>query len=81
MKLAVKILSVAVLIALASPLILLKGCGNILTGGACGGCPDSTAPFGSTIVAPELSSATVNPNFNWCYPDITFKFWDLMASL
>ena len=74
MKLAVKILSVVVLIALASPLILLKGCGNILTGGACGGCPDSTAPYGSSIVAPtDLDPPSTSGS---CYPALTFTVLD-----
>lgn len=71
MKLAVKILSVLVLIALSSPVILLKGCGEMVTGGACGGCPDSTAPYGSTITAPDglgIPSAASGT----CYPALTF---------
>jgi hypothetical protein len=75
MKLTVKILSVAVLIALASPVILLKGCGEIINGGACGGCPNSTAPFGSSVTAPANKTYAVAPDGSWCVnlPAFTFK--------
>lgn len=70
MKLAVKILSVLVLLALAAPVILLKGCGNILNGGACGGCPSSTAPYGSTIQGPTSLDAPSTAGS--CYTPLTF---------
>ncbi len=75
MKLTVKILSVLVLLALASPVILLKGCGNILTGGACGGCPNSTAPAGSTVTATTLTGYTMPYNGQVCYSNTTFQFF------
>jgi len=72
MKLTVKIISVLIVLSLASPVILLKGCGKSLNGGQCGGCPDSTAPFGSTIKAPaslgDPSAAT-----GTCYPTLSFQ--------
>src|SRR3990170_2201951 len=71
MKLTVKILSVVVLIALASPVILLKGCGSKL----CGGCPsDSIAPFGSSVtISNGLSSQSV-PITGGCFSNVTFTF-------
>ncbi len=71
MKLAVKILSVAVLIALASPVILLKGCGSQL----CGGCPsDSIAPYGSSVtITNGLSSQSVLIT-GGCFSNVTFTF-------
>jgi len=74
MNLGVKMLSVAVLIALALPVILVNGCGDVLTGGACGGCPNSTAPYGSTIVSSE--ELGIPSSFGSCYPTITFQVLD-----
>jgi hypothetical protein len=79
MKLAVKILSVVVLIALASPVILLKGCGNILTGGACGGCPSSTAPYGSRIEGPTSLAAPSTTGS--CYIPLTFTVLNGSATM
>jgi hypothetical protein len=52
MKLTLKIISIFVLLLIASPVLLLKGCGSALNGGASGACPDSVAPSGSKINAP-----------------------------
>jgi hypothetical protein len=53
MKLTVKCASILALLLLASPLILLKGCGNAVNGGDSGACPDTVAPAGSKITAPS----------------------------
>lgn len=76
MKLAIKFVSVMILLALLSPVILLKGCGETLTGGACGGCPDSVAPTGSTITASALSEASISSDGEACYPTLTFQVLD-----
>lgn len=75
MKLTVKIISVLILLSLASPVILLKGCGNSVNGGQCGGCPDSTAPFGSKINASTLSAAPSAATGS-CYPTVSFQVLD-----
>lgn len=50
MRIYVKIASVFILLLLSVPVVLfIKGCGTAVTGGACGGCPDSPAPSGSSI--------------------------------
>jgi hypothetical protein len=64
MKLTVKLTSLLLLLLLASPLILLKGCGSkggINGGGSSGACPDSVAPAGSTITVPQnLGAPAIN---------------------
>ena len=51
MKLTVKILSILILLILASPVLLFQGCGD--DNELCGGCPaNSSAPFGSTVTGP-----------------------------
>jgi hypothetical protein len=73
MKLAIKVLSVMVLLALLSPVILLKGCGEAIDGGQCGGCPDSVAPTGSSITASTLSDGSSYSDGAVCYPTVTFQ--------
>ena len=75
MKLTIKLLSVVVLLALASPVILLKGCGKAVTGGQCGACPDSTAPQGATITPPTLGGVPSATN-GACYPAVAFTVLD-----
>ncbi len=72
-----KIASVLVLLLLASPVVIfMKGCGDIVNGGACGGCPDTTAPYGSTVtITTGLKDAAVTP-FGGCYDNVTFTFTD-----
>lgn len=70
MKLTIKIIAVLILVALASPVFILNGCGKPINGGQCGSCPDSTAPFGSTIEAPTLTAP--NATLGSCYPAISF---------
>ena len=78
MKLAVKILSVAVLIALASPVILLKGCGTKL----CGGCPsDSIAPSGSSVAVVSSMADQAVPVLGGCFSNIIFTFTGPDSSL
>lgn len=74
MKLTTKLISVLVLVLLASPVVLLKGCGKTVNGGACGGCPDTTAPTGSTAKASAPAAATVSPNGSACWPSTVFTF-------
>ncbi len=76
MKLTVKIISLFVLLSLASPVLFLKGCGETLNGGACGGCPDSSAPIGSIMIAPELASATINTDGAACSSAVSFQLTD-----
>ena len=77
MKLTVKIISLFVLLSLASPVIFLKGCGKTLNGGACGGCPDSTAPTGAIITTIDLTAAdNISPTGTYCYPAVTFQITD-----
>ncbi len=67
MKLTIKLVSLFTLLLLASPLILLKGCGN----NSSGACPDSVAPSGSTITAPKDLGAPSTTS-SMCYPGLTF---------
>lgn len=73
MKALALLLSFLLLILLASPVVLLKGCG----GEMCGGCPsDSIAPAGSeVIITHSLKDATVYEG-TWCTNDVTFVFRD-----
>jgi hypothetical protein len=71
-KQIVKVTALIVLAAIASPIFILNGCGEAVNGKQCGGCPDSTAPFGSTIVATDLSGAP-SASFGGCYPAVTFQ--------
>lgn len=62
MKLRVKFVPILILLLLALPLMLLKGCGSsssALTGGASGLCPDSVAPTGSKILVPDLAAPVI----------------------
>lgn len=73
MKLAIKVVSVMILLALLSPVILLKGCGEVIDGGQCGGCPDSAAPTGSSITASTLNAASTLSTDSVCYATVTFQ--------
>lgn len=69
MKVLAWSLSLLVLILLASPVALLKGCGSTEL---CGGCPsDSIAPFGATITAGADTEYTVSPGA-YCVNTVTF---------
>lgn len=71
MKLTIKFVPILVLLLLASPLILLKGCGKAMNGGPSGACPDTVAPNGSQINVATLSGPLIgNPS---CYPAITIQ--------
>ncbi len=73
MKLTVKIIAILILAALASPVFILNGCG-VVNGRQCGGCPDSTAPFGSSVaVTTGLKSQSVS-SFGGCFNNVTFTF-------
>lgn len=79
MKLTVKLVPVLVLLLLASPLILLKGCGKAANGGASGLCPDSVAPSGSVIVVPtNLGPPIIGAPS--CYSGLGFKVTDSNGS-
>jgi len=70
MRLTIKLIFVLFLLLLASSLLLTHGCGKAITGKGSGGCPDSTAPDGSTITAPTtLSAPSVAGS---CFPVLTF---------
>ncbi len=73
MKLTIKCASILVLLLLASPLVLLKGCG--LNGGKSGACPDTVAPSRSSITAPSNLSAPI-VGFANCYPGLPFQVLD-----
>lgn len=79
MKLFARIAAVLVLLMLASPVMLLKGCGAI-NGGACGGCPDSPAPFGSTVSGADatysIQSAPGATTVSYCVNSMIFTFKD-----
>lgn len=70
MKVTIKILAVLILAVLASPVFILNGCGKPVNGGQCGSCPDSTAPFGSTIEVPEITREPMIAGD--CYPSLSF---------
>jgi len=75
MKLTTKLLSIMVLILLASPVILLKGCGKAINGGQCGGCPDSTAPQGATVTNTiGMTAGTISSSGSACYESVSFLF-------
>lgn len=66
MRLTTKLILVLFLLLLASSLVLMHGC----SGRGSGGCPDNTAPDGSTITAPtNLSAPSVNGTL---YPTLGF---------
>ena len=75
MKLTIKFVPILVLLLLASPLILLKGCGKALNGGPSGACPDSVAPSGSTITKPADLDAPVVGSAT-CYSGLPFTVID-----
>ena len=62
-----------ILLLLASPLILLKGCG--MNGGSSGLCPDSVAPSGAKIVVPTNLPAPPIGAIS-CYPGLPFQVVD-----
>lgn len=73
MKLTAKIVAILMLAALASPVFILNGCG-VVNGRQCGGCPDSTAPFGSSVaVTTGLKSQSVSIG-GGCFNNVTFTF-------
>ena len=72
-----KLVSLLMLLLLASPVILLKGCGSkggLTGGGPSGACPDSVAPSGSKIVVPTLPAPSIGA-IN-CYPSLGFTVID-----
>jgi hypothetical protein len=82
MRLALRLLPIFVIAILITSDVMLKGCGTALIGGACGGCPNSTAPAGSQVHGPSSSTfaigslggaATVGP---FCVNSLTFTITD-----
>ncbi len=71
MRTTITLISTLVILFFASSAVIMKGCGKSLNGGSCGGCPDSTAPLGSTVV---LSPATLTAG-SACYVQ-AFQFLD-----
>ncbi len=86
MQLTAKLVSVFMLLLLSSPIFLFNSCGGngntFFSGGACGGCPNSTAPDGSTIVSNVASlttawdSFTGDTQFAGCMDSISFTVRD-----
>jgi hypothetical protein len=70
MRMTIKPISILFLLLLASSLLLTPGC----TGKRSGGCPDSTAPDGSTITGPTTLGAPLPGGT--CYPNLTFTVRD-----
>ncbi len=75
MKLTLKLVSLLTLLLLASPLILLKGCGS----NSSGACPDSAAPSGSKISAPSIPLAPSTTS-SVCNPGLAFTVTDSTGS-
>ena len=67
MRLTTKPVLAVIFLLLASSLLIIYGC----SGKGSGGCPDNTAPQGSTIVAPASLGAPFI-NTNTCYPTVAF---------
>jgi len=74
MRTTTKLLSVIILILLASPVVFLKGCGKTLNGDACGGCPNTTAPNGSAVKAPLDSAESLPAPGAGCVNSLVFTF-------
>lgn len=76
MKLTIKIVSILVLVALASPVVTMHGCGQVINGGQCGGCPDTTAPSDATAKSLKADvSATVTAGDSPCWSHVVFQFF------
>lgn len=75
MRITIKLIAVLTLLLLVSSLILVNGCGKTLKGNASGGCSDSVAPDGATIIAPSSLSAPF-VNSTSCYPTVGFTVKD-----
>ncbi len=91
MQLTAKFVSVIILLLLSAPILLFNSCGggsgsSFFTGGACGGCPNSTAPEGSSITASsssisgKISANGVSP-VEGCISHITFVVKDTNGPL
>lgn len=76
MKLTIKCASILVLLLLASPLILLKGCGKALNGGPSGACPDSVAPAGASIKVITGPGGHPSASTGSCYSGLGFTVFD-----
>ena len=75
MRLTIKLIFILFLLLLASSLLFTHGCGKALLGHGSGGCPDSTAPTGASIVAPTSLGAPSAAN-GGCYPALSFSVRD-----
>ena len=71
MRLTTKLMLVFIFSLLASSLLFTHGC----TGKGSGGCPDNTAPSGSTIVVPSSLGAPY-VDTTTCYPAVGFTVQD-----
>lgn len=75
MRITSKLFVVLIQLLLVSSLISVHGCGKELKGHTSGGCPDSTAPDGATIIAPSsLTSPFIDGSS--CYPTVGFTVKD-----
>jgi hypothetical protein len=75
MRLTTKLISVLILVLMVSYLSMVNGCGKAVSGRASGGCPDSTAPAGSSISAPT-NLGTPHVAGGDCYPTLGFTVKD-----
>lgn len=81
MKLTIKCLSILALLLLASPLILLKGCGKPINGGPSGACPDSVAPAGASIKVVTGPGGAPSVSGGNCYSGLGFTVFDSSTTL
>jgi hypothetical protein len=72
MRLTTKLISVLLLVLIISYLSTLPGCGDSASSG---GCPNSTAPSGSTITGPASLGAPFIYT-STCYPTVGFTVTD-----
>lgn len=75
MRLTTKLISTSLLLLLALYLIMVNGCGKAVTGRSSGGCPDSTAPEGSKIIAPTNLGSPFTQSSS-CFPTLGFTVTD-----
>jgi hypothetical protein len=74
MRLTIKLIFILFFLLLASSLLLTPGCGKAITGSGTGGCPDSSAPDGSTITATQITAAPKLAGD--CFPIVMFTVRD-----
>jgi hypothetical protein len=75
MRPTTKQISALLVLLLACYLITANGCGKAVSGHGSGGCPDSTAPDGSSITAPT-NLGVPHMSGGDCYPALSFSVKD-----